>query len=91
MLVFSYHNIYTMIIIIIQCILTDHPSHRLSGGDTPPPELPSSPPPPIGFTGRESIDNDTMVSCYVYCLQRSLATYGVTMFDFSKLVAALLR
>lgn len=48
--------------IMMQCILTGHPSHRFSGGDTPPPELPSSPPPPIGFTGRDSIDNDPIVS-----------------------------
>ena len=36
--------------------------HRFSGGDSPPPELPSSPPPPIGFTGRDSVDNDPVVS-----------------------------
>ena len=60
--------------LLIDSIVTGHASHRFSGGDSPPPELPSSPPPPIGFTGRESIDNDPVVSdCMLLLL---LLLYG---------------
>ena len=53
----NWHNLYKYVIIIFT-------GHRFSCGDSPPPELPPSPPTPIGFTGCDSVENDPVVSSW---------------------------